>query len=62
MAGEIHHRGLPCTRGLDPVLRGKRLHAARQFKPRSIPRTAIMLGHWDRGSVVGAARQEVQRG
>lgn len=52
MVGEVHYRGLPRLRGLDPDLRARRLRAARLFAALSIPRQAIMLGHWDRGEIV----------
>jgi hypothetical protein len=55
MAGEIHHRGVPKTRGIEPELRRRRLLAARRYGLNSVPRIAILLGHWDRGDVVRLA-------
>ncbi len=52
--GLIKRHCVPCLRGLEPELRAKRLLAARRFTAHSIPRFAILLGHWDGGSVVGA--------
>ena len=57
MTGEVRDRVLPCTRGVDDDVRRARLLAARSYTPRSLPRVAIMLGHWDGGSIVGAGRR-----
>lgn len=57
MSGDIREREVPCTRGLEPELRRARLVAARSYTPHSAPRTAILLGHWDGGSIVGAAKR-----
>lgn len=50
-------RSLPCTRAAEPGIRRARLVAARGYPRGSVPRAAILLGHWDGGSVVGAARE-----
>lgn len=42
----------PSVRGQEPVVRRARLLAARTYLPRSRPRWAIMMGHWDGGSVL----------
>ena len=61
MAGEIRARRIPCTREIAPELRRKRLLAARRFAIGSLPRLAIMLGHWDRGSIVLEAGQPLKK-
>jgi hypothetical protein len=58
MAGEIGDRRIPSTRD-EPELRRKRLLAARRYAAGSVPRQAIMLGHWDSGQIV---RGEVRDG
>lgn len=40
------------TRGARPPIRRARLLAARGYGVRSIPRTAILKGHWDAGTKV----------
>jgi hypothetical protein len=62
MAGEVHYRGLPRLRDLDPDLRRRRLVAARRYAPLSIPRIAIMLGQWDAGDVVRLGLIKTKRG
>ncbi|MGE5563156.1 MAG: hypothetical protein ACM3ZV_07570 [Bacillota bacterium] len=54
MTGDVRKREIPCTRDAGPIRRA-RIIAARAYAPRSIPRTAILLGHWDGGDVVGRA-------
>lgn len=56
MSGAIRDRSIPCTRATEQGLRRARLVAARGYAPGSVPRAAILLGHWDGGAVVGAAR------
>jgi hypothetical protein len=41
---------------VDPDTRRARLLAARRMAVGSVPRSGILTGHWDRGSVVGAFR------
>jgi hypothetical protein len=48
----IRDRRIPTTRGVEPELRRNRLLAARRYAAGSVPRLAIMLGHWDGGDVV----------
>lgn len=55
MTGEVRDRAIPCTRAVEPRLRRSRLVAARSYAPHSVPRLAILLGHWDGGSIVGGA-------
>jgi len=43
---------MPVCRELHPSLRRGRLLAARQYKPGTIPRHAILGGFWDMGSIV----------
>jgi hypothetical protein len=43
---------MPRTSDLDPALRRGRLLAARQYRPGTIPRHAILGGYWDGGSIV----------
>lgn len=57
MSGEVKDRSIPCTRATEPGIRRARLIAARGYAPHSVPRTAILLGHWDGGSIVGIARK-----
>lgn len=52
MAGEIRDRSIPTTRDVEPELRRRRLLAARRYAAGSVPRVAILLGHWDGGDVV----------
>lgn len=68
MAGEIGDRRIPCTLGVEPGLRRLRLVAARRFVAGSVPRQAILLGHWDAGEVVrlgaspGKRKRKVKNG
>jgi len=50
---------MPVCRDLPPPLRRGRLLAARQYKPGTIPRHAILGGFWDMGSIV---RDRMQTG
>jgi hypothetical protein len=55
-------RKIPSTRGVEHELRRKRLIAARKYERHTVPRMAILLGHWDGGSVVaGAVHQKSKR-
>lgn len=54
--GHVIQWKVPCTRGLPPMLRRARLIAAREYKPGTKPRHAILGGYWDHGSVVGKYR------
>jgi hypothetical protein len=58
----IRDRHIPTTRGVEPELRRNRLLAARRYAAGSVPRLAIMLGHWDSGDVVrlGAVPKRVR--
>lgn len=57
----MHDRRIPPTRGLEPQLRRNRLLAARTYAAGSVPRLAIMLGHWDAGEVVLSAGASLER-
>lgn len=50
-------RRVPALRGIDRVLRGARLRAARQYANGTIPRNAILNGQWDGGAIVGAMKR-----
>lgn len=50
--GPIAPRRVPVTRGIAPALRKKRLFAARTFQLGTVPRIAVLLGHWDGGEEV----------
>lgn len=52
----IRPHAIPCTRDLPSSLRRARLQAARCYARGSIPRFAILLGHWDGGRVVNHRR------
>lgn len=60
-AGAIRRHRVPCLRGVDPEIRAKRLRAARNYQPHSIPRLAILLGHWDAGEIVISAGRPAKR-
>jgi hypothetical protein len=49
---------VPCLRHLPPMLRRARLIAAREYRPGTVARHAILGGYWDHGSVVGRHRAE----
>lgn len=51
-AGKAIIWSMPKTAMLDRPLRRGRLLAARQYKPGTIPRHAILGGFWDGGSIV----------
>lgn len=55
MSGEVRDLAVPCTRDVEPGLRRKRLAAARGYAHGSLPRVAILLGHWDGGTIVGGS-------
>lgn len=55
--GPVPSRRVPPTRDVPSELRGARLLAARRHRHGSIPRIAILLGHWDGGDQVQQARQ-----
>lgn len=55
MRGEVRELAIPRTRGAEPGIRRARLLGARRYAPGSLPRTAILLGHWDGGAIVGSA-------
>lgn len=61
MSGILPRR-IPVSRGVPRDLRRRRLLAARQYAPGSVPRVAIMMGHWDRGEAVTFAGREVAHG
>jgi hypothetical protein len=52
VGGRIRDRRIPSTRGVEPDLRRRRLLAARKYSAGTVPRLAILLGHWDRGEIV----------
>ena len=52
MAGEIKVWRMPKMRGVERRTRRARLLAARTYRPRTIPRQAILGGSWDNGDVV----------
>jgi hypothetical protein len=49
--GAIKPLRSPSTRGIERNLRTARLLAARSFRPGTVPRVAILMGHWDGGLV-----------
>jgi len=53
--GAVSHKRVPCLRGLDWELRAKRCRAARKYAVGALPRYAILMGHWDHGSIVKGA-------
>lgn len=56
---DVRLRANPCTRDEPPRVRRARLLAARSYARGTVPRIAILLGHWDGGAVVGAAGSKV---
>lgn len=50
--GAIRRRSVPCLRGVDPEVRAMRYRAARKYGWGTIARIAILMGHWDHGSIV----------
>lgn len=52
------NRRCPVLRGVDPDLRAARLIMARHFAVGTVPRWAILAGHWDGGSVIRAIRAQ----